>query len=79
MGVLLGDANGGGTVNSADATVVRDRSGKVTDSTNFRADVNADGLINSADATIVRSRSGSTISGLTNPRAEKLVKQEQQR
>ncbi len=61
VGFLLGDANGDGSVNSADATVVRNQSGQVTDSTNFRGDVNADGSINSADATVVRARSGTSL------------------
>jgi hypothetical protein len=55
---LLGDVNGDGAVNSADATVTRNRSGQPADGTNFRADVNVDGTINSADATIVRANSG---------------------
>jgi hypothetical protein len=61
MGVLVGDANGDGFVNSADATITRNRSGQTTDATNFRADYNIDGFINSADATIVRARSGQFI------------------
>lgn len=58
-GFLLGDVNGDGAVNAADATIARNRSGQTTDATNFRADLNHDGAINSADATIVRGRSGS--------------------
>lgn len=72
MGVLLGDVNGDGTVNSGDATVVRSRSGRDTDATNFRADVNSDGGVNSADATIVRGRSGTTIlNGFSTSAAQK--------
>lgn len=74
MGVLLGDANGDGTVNSADATVTRNVSGRSADATNFRADANADGSINSADATIVRSRSGQVIPTLATPREAKVVR-----
>lgn len=59
MAVLVGDVNSDGAVNSADATVTRNRSGQPTDATNFRADVNVDGNINSGDATIVRANSGS--------------------
>lgn len=59
MTVLLGDANGDSGVNSADATIVRNRSGQDLGATNFRADVNVDGFIDSADATVVRARSGS--------------------
>ena len=65
MGVLVGDANGDGTVNSGDAQVTRNRSGQLTDGTNFRTDYNLDGTINSGDATIVRTRSGNTIPGYT--------------
>lgn len=58
MDVLLGDVNGDGAVNSADATVTRNQSGHLTDANNFRADVNVDGTVNSGDATIVRANSG---------------------
>ncbi|MDQ6623693.1 MAG: dockerin type I domain-containing protein [Verrucomicrobiota bacterium] len=61
MGVLLGDTNGDGVVNSGDALQTRNRSGQVTDATNFRSDVNLDGFINSGDSTIVRSRSGTSL------------------
>jgi hypothetical protein len=61
MGVLLGDSNGDGTVNSGDAQQTRNRSGQTTGATNFRSDYNRDGTINSGDATIVRSRSGQFI------------------
>lgn len=58
MGVLVGDTNGDGFVNSGDALQTRNRSGQTTDTTNFRSDVNADGFINSGDTTVVRARSG---------------------
>lgn len=61
MGILLGDSNADGAVNSGDAQQTRNRSGQLTSSTNFRSDVNLDGAINSGDAFIVRSKSGSTI------------------
>ncbi|MDQ6860826.1 MAG: dockerin type I repeat-containing protein, partial [Verrucomicrobiota bacterium] len=61
LGLLLGDANGDAVVNSADATITRNRSGLSTGATNFRVDYNLDGSINSADATAVRSRSGTFI------------------
>ncbi|MDQ6861792.1 MAG: dockerin type I domain-containing protein, partial [Verrucomicrobiota bacterium] len=61
MSLLLGDANNDRSVNAADATVVRNRSGQAVDTTNFRADVNADGAFNSADSVIVRNRSGSSL------------------
>ncbi|MDQ6860885.1 MAG: dockerin type I domain-containing protein [Verrucomicrobiota bacterium] len=56
--ILVGDANGDGVVNSADATITRNRSGATTDGTNFRTDFNTDGTVNAADATIVRNASG---------------------
>ncbi len=59
LNVRLGDINADGVVNSADATITRNRSGQATDATNFRSDVNLDGVINSADAVVVRNRSGS--------------------
>jgi hypothetical protein len=58
MGVLVGDTNGDGFVNSGDSLQTRNRSGQTTDLTNFRSDVNADGFINSGDTTLVRARSG---------------------
>ncbi len=61
MGVLLGDANGDGSVNSADTTITRNRSGQTTNATNFRTDYNVDGFISAADTTIVRARSGQFI------------------
>ncbi len=61
MGVLIGDANSDGTVNSGDATIVRNSSGQLANATSFRSDVNLDGVINSGDATIVRARSGQSL------------------
>ncbi|MDQ6860721.1 MAG: dockerin type I repeat-containing protein, partial [Verrucomicrobiota bacterium] len=63
MGVLMGDTNSDGVVNSADATITRNYSGQATNATNFRADYNTDGAINSADATIARINSGSGLPG----------------
>jgi hypothetical protein len=61
MGVLVGDTNGDGFVNSGDALQTRSRSGQVTDATNFRSDVNVDGFVNSGDTITVRSRSGTSL------------------
>jgi hypothetical protein len=61
MGMLLGDSNGDGTVNSGDATQTRNRSGQTASATNLRSDANCDGAVNGGDATIVRARSGGTI------------------
>jgi hypothetical protein len=70
---LLGDANGDGVVNSADATITRNRSGQSTDAANFRADFNADGAINSADSTIARARSGHSLSTTDVPARRALL------
>ena len=61
MGVLVGDANGDGTVNSGDAQQTRNRSGQSANAFTYRSDFNLDGTINSGDATVVRSRSGQFI------------------
>jgi hypothetical protein len=58
MGLLVGDTNGDGFVNSGDSQQTKNRSGLETDATNFRSDVNVDGFINSGDSFIVKSRSG---------------------
>ena len=58
MGVLVGDANGDGSVNSGDIAQTKSKSGQTIDATNFRTDVNVDGSINSADISLVKSRSG---------------------
>jgi hypothetical protein len=61
MGVLIGDANQSGSVQSGDAQLTRNRSGQTADATNFRSDFNADGSINAGDATIARTRSGNSL------------------
>lgn len=61
MGVLVGDANQSGTVQSGDVTVTRNRSGQDADATTFRSDFNADGSVNAGDAAIVKSRSGNSL------------------
>ncbi|HEX8281647.1 MAG TPA: hypothetical protein VF551_09730, partial [Chthoniobacterales bacterium] len=61
MGVVVGDTTGDGTDNVGDAQQTRNRSGELTNATNFRSDVNTDGTVNSGDAFIVRARSGDSI------------------
>jgi hypothetical protein len=61
LGVLTGDVNGDGVVNTGDTVQTRSRSGQVTDGTNFRNDVNLDGTINSGDSTVVRNNAGAGI------------------
>jgi hypothetical protein len=58
MGVLIGDVNANGLVNSTDTSLVQAQSGKLVTVSNFRMDVNANGLINSTDTSIVQSKSG---------------------
>jgi FtsP/CotA-like multicopper oxidase with cupredoxin domain len=58
IGILVGDTNWDGFVNSGDALQTRNHSGQAADATNFRSDVNADGVINSGDTTAVRGRAG---------------------
>jgi len=58
MGVLVGDINANGLVNSTDTSLVQAQSGKPVANSNFRTDVNANGLINSTDTSIVQSKSG---------------------
>lgn len=61
MGVLFGDVNATGAVNSGDALATRTRSGETAAPTNFTHDVNCDGTINGGDAFTVRARSGDAI------------------
>ena len=61
VGLLAGDTNGDGTVNTADTLQNRGRSGQPVDVTNFRSDVTVDGTINSADTILVRGRSGTSL------------------
>jgi hypothetical protein len=58
MGVLAGDTNADGIVNSADIGQTKSQSGNGVTSSNFREDVNTDGFINSADIGLVKSKSG---------------------
>jgi hypothetical protein len=61
MGVLLGDTTGDGSVNSADISQTKSRSGQVLATANFRSDVTVDGNLNSADISSVKSRSGTAL------------------
>jgi len=58
MGLLVGDVNGNGLVNSTDTSLVQAQSGQAVSLQNFRMDINANGLINSTDTSIVQSKSG---------------------
>jgi hypothetical protein len=61
MGVLVGDTNGDGFVNSADISQTKSLSGQPVSSANFREDVNTDGFINSADISLVKSKLGTAL------------------
>ena len=56
MGVLLGDVNGSGDVDSADVFLVRQQTLHTVTASNFREDINASGDIDSADVFIVRQQ-----------------------
>jgi hypothetical protein len=58
MGVLIGDANGNGSVSSADVSQTKLQSGQPATGTNFRTDINASGSISSTDVSSVKLRSG---------------------
>ncbi len=61
MGVLIGDTTNDKSVNSADITQTKSRSGQAVSSTNFRSDVTVDGNLNSADISLVKSKSGTAL------------------
>ena len=61
MAVLLGDTNEDTSVNSADISQTKSRSGTAVNSTNFRSDVTIDGNLNSADIGLVKSKSGTAL------------------
>jgi hypothetical protein len=58
MGVLVGDTNANGLVNSTDVSQTQSQSGQLVTSSNFREDVTVNGLINSSDVALVQSQSG---------------------
>jgi hypothetical protein len=61
MGVLIGDANGSGSVNAGDVSQVKGLSGQPVSASNFRADVTANGAINAADINLVKLKSGTSL------------------
>jgi glucose/arabinose dehydrogenase len=61
IGVLIGDTNGDGLVNSADISQTKSQSGSAITSSNYREDVTVDGLINSADISLVKAASGTAL------------------
>jgi hypothetical protein len=61
MGVLIGDTSNDKSVNSADISQTKARSGQTVGSGNFRSDVTVDGALNSADISLVKSKSGTAL------------------
>ncbi len=61
MGVLAADTTADRSVNSADISQTKSRSGQVVGNGNFRSDVTVDGALNSADISLVKSRSGTAL------------------
>jgi len=60
-GVLIGDVNASGLVDSGDVFLVRQHTGQTTNSSNFREDVNASGLIDSGDVFITRQHTATSL------------------
>ena len=61
LGFLVGDVNNSRSVDPADLSGVKARSGQTTDLSNFKFDVNASGAINSSDISGVKARSGQVL------------------
>ncbi len=61
MSVLLADTSADRSVNSADVSQTKARSGQSVGTGNFRSDVNIDGSLNSADVSLVKSKSGTAL------------------
>ena len=56
MGVLLGDVNASGRVDSGDVSLVRQQTLQTITSSNFQEDINASGRIDSGDVSIARQQ-----------------------
>jgi hypothetical protein len=61
MGVLIGDVNASGLVDSGDVFLVRQQTGQNVTQSNFREDVNASGLIDSGDVFLTRQQTGTSV------------------
>ena len=61
FGLLIGDINGNGAVNSSDVAQTKAQSGTAACPPNFREDVNGDGNINSTDIALVKSKVGTSL------------------
>jgi len=60
-GLLLGDSNGDGVVDSADTDQIELDHGQTTNSDNFREDINSNGRIDAADLALVNSHLGTML------------------
>ena len=67
LGVLVGDTTADGSVNSADISQTKSKSGQIVTTSNFRQDVTADGSINSADISLVKSKTGTALTQAAQP------------
>jgi len=61
MGVLIGDVNASGLVDSGDVFLVRQQTSQSASASNFRDDVNASGLIDSGDVFITRQHTSQSL------------------
>jgi hypothetical protein len=61
MGLLIGDVNGDGTVDTADVHQTATNVGQFLTEDNFRDDVNVDGLISRTDVNLVKSHVGDSL------------------
>jgi dockerin type I repeat protein len=61
LGVLLGDANGNGSVNATDVSQAKLQSGQAVTGSNFRNDVTVSGSINATDVSSVKLKSGTAL------------------
>jgi hypothetical protein len=61
MGLLLGDTNGDGVVDTFDVNRTKRERGQQANSDNFREDVNVSGFISATDVSLVKSRLGSML------------------
>jgi hypothetical protein len=61
MGVLVGDVNDNGTVNSSDVALTKSQAGQPVGMSNFREDLNANGTISATDVAQVKSTVGTSL------------------
>ena len=61
MGVLIGDTNGNGSVNSTDVSQTKLQSGQAVTGANFRNDINFNGTITASDVSAVKLKTGTAL------------------